>query len=157
MGGMNATIVVYPTPAPYEQVDFSWMVGRVLREVQRYGGGVWRFVFEKPEYIQTQCLWRIARDNRVILTNEDDGHQFGLPAPIDAAMKASEAFASKSIRTVVLREFTADMLIEFVGGLRLEIIPTSGGYESWEVRGPGAICHVAQGGGQICTWVQPVT
>lgn len=131
------------------------MVGRIVREVAYFDFGMWRFLFEKLEFIQTGCLWRIVRDNGVILTSEDHGQQFGLPAPIDAGSKAMEELASATIRAVVLREATADLLIEFEKGLRLEIIPMSSGYEAWEVNGPGRVCFVAQGGGQICSWIQP--
>lgn len=153
---MDNSVFIYPAHVPYEQVDLSWMVGRVVREVTGFEGGCWRFVFEQWEYIQTYCLWRIVRDNRLILTSDDHGQQFGLPAPIDAGCKAMEAFASASVRAVVLREAMGDMLIEFEQGLRLEIISNSAGYEAWEVRGPGRVCFVAGSSGQIHTWIHPV-
>ena len=153
---MDNSVFIYPAHVPYEQVDLSWMAGRVVREVAWFDGGCWRFVFEQWEYIQTYCLWRIVRDNRVILTSEDHGQQFGLPAPIDVGSKVMEEFASAPVRAVVLRKATGDMLIEFEQGLRLEIISNSAGYEAWEVRGPGRVCFVAGSGGQIHTWIHPV-
>ncbi len=153
---MDNSVFIHSTVVPYEQVDLSWMAGRVVREVAGFEGGCWRFVFEQWEYIQTGCLWRIVKDNRLILTCEDHGQQFGLPAPIDAGSKAMEEFASAPVRAVVLREATGDLLIEFEQGLRLEIISNSAGYEAWEVHGPGRVCVVAQGGGQMSTWIQPV-
>ena len=134
-----------------EQLDLSWMAGRAVREVTTFAGGCWRFAFEQWEYIQTYCLWRIVRDNRVILTSEDHGQQFGLPAPIDAGSKAMEEFASATVRAVVLREVMGDMLVEFENGLRLEIISTSAGYEAWEVIGPRE-CVISASGGQIVTY-----
>jgi Family of unknown function (DUF6188) len=154
--GMDNSAFIHSTVVPYEQVDLSWIVGRVVREVAYFEVDYWRFVFEPWEYIQTGCLWRIVRDNRLILTSQDHGQQFGLPAPIDAGSKVMEEFASAPVRTVVLREATGDLLIEFEQGLRLEIISMSSGYEAWEVHGPGRVCFVAQGGGQMSTWIEPV-
>jgi Family of unknown function (DUF6188) len=76
----------------------------------------------------------------------------GLPAPVDAAVMAT-AFLARPISAVELREATADLLIEFAQGARLEIIPDSAGYESWEMSAPSGRSYVAQGGGQICTWI----
>jgi hypothetical protein len=156
MLGMDNPNFISPSGVPYEQVDFSWMVGHVVREVTFHDGGVWRFAFAPSEYIQTYCLWRIIREERVVLASEDHGQQFGWAAPMDAGSMAREAFSAATIRAVELTKATADILIDFDGDLRLEIIPTSCGYEGWEIRAPDGICFVAQGGGQICTWIQPV-
>ncbi len=86
------------------------------------------------------------------MSSEDHGHKFGLPAPIDAVAMGMALLAGQSITAVQLLESTADILIDFTGDIRLEIIPTSAGYENWELHDPSGTSYVAQGGGQISRW-----
>jgi hypothetical protein len=87
-----------------------------------------------------------------VLTSEDDGQRFGLPAPINAADKCAKYLLGTTIQAIHLRDATADVSIDFAGDLGLEIIPTSSGYESWQLRDPFGSTFYAQGGGQICRW-----
>lgn len=113
---------------------------------------LWSFKFGQKTGISVECLWRIVKDGRVVLTSGDHGHQFGLPAPVDAAARCTELLSKQSVAAVQLREATADLLIEFADGLRLEVIPDLVGYESWQLNDPSGMSYVAQGGGQICKW-----
>ena len=144
--------IVYSSPVPYEGIDLSWMIGRRIIGVSFYEPEAWDFIFDPKCGIGVECLWRIVEDGKVVLTSEDRGHQFGLPAPVDASAKATTLLSEQSITAVQLREATTDIVIELTGGLRLEIIPTSSGYESWQLRDPFGFSYVAQGGGQICRW-----
>jgi len=136
----------------YKDIDLSWMTRRVITEVSFYDPAMWSFIFGPDVYIQVECLWRIVEHGRVVLTNQDHGHKFGLPAPMDAVAMSTELLAGRSISAVQLRDATADIVIEFSGDLRLEIIPISAGYERWQLRDPFGASYVAQGGGQISTW-----
>ena len=102
--------------------------------------------------VGVECLWRIVTRGRVALTSEDHGHQFGLPAPVDAVARCTELFSTRHVSAVTLREDTADLAIEFTDDLRLEVIPTSAGYESWRLHDPSGTSYFVQGGGQICIW-----
>jgi hypothetical protein len=130
------------------------MVGRAFTEVSFHEPSPWYFIFGPDAHIGVECLWRIVGHDGVILTNEDHGQKFGLSAPLDAVAKGNQLLAGRIIAAVQLREATADVLIEFTEDLRLEIIPTSSGYESWQLRDPSGMSYVAQGGGQICKWKQ---
>jgi hypothetical protein len=66
-----------------------------------------------------------------------------LPAPVNAADEAAKLLSSSPVATVQLREATADLSLDFGSNLRLEIIPDSSGYESWQVYGPAGVCYVA--------------
>lgn len=152
----NMTLTIRPWPISHSEVDLSWMVGRTLSAISCVDAGNWSFTFESGDYIGVECLWRIVGQNSIALTSEDDGQRFGLPEPIDAALRASELLIGATIRAVELHSMTLDILIAFEGDLRLEIIPTSSRYESWQLRDPFGSTFYAQGGGQICQWTQKV-
>ena len=146
--------VIYPSPIAYEEIDFSWMVGRFITDIAFLEPDLWRFHFGQSARIAVECLWRIVDHRHIVLTSADHRQQFGLPASIDASVQATSLLSSRSVKAVQLRDATADILIDFHDDRRLEIFPTSSGYESWQVFAPGGICFVAQGGGQICAWTQ---
>jgi len=143
---------IYSSVVAYKDMDLSWMVGRVITQVLFYDPTPWDFLFGSEAQLRVDCLWRILEDGRIVLTREDHGHQFGLPAPVDAVAKSAELLAGRRITAAQLREGTADMVIEFSGGLLLEVIQNSLGYESWQLRDPSGTSYVAQGGGQLSTW-----
>jgi len=148
------SLIILPDRISYDDVDFSWMIGRSIAEVSILGPTVWRFAFGSGEAISVECLWRIVRNGRVVRCSGDHGQQFGLPAPVDAAVEATALLSASPIVAMQLRDATADLSLDFGTELRLEIIPDSSGYESWQVYGPAGACFVAQGGGQICKWIQ---
>ena len=88
----------------------------------------------------------------IVVSSEDHGQQFGLPAPIDAAARATSLLEDAKVREVKVREGTADILISLAGDIHLEIIPFSSGYEGWQVTCPSGHQIIAQGGGQLCTY-----
>ena len=143
---------IHPSAASYKDVDLSWMVGRVVTEVSFSEPTLWYFSFGPEVSIGVECLWRIVENGRVGLTSDDHGHKFGLPAPIDAVARSTDAFSGRRVTAVQLREFTADLLIDFTDDLRLEVIPTSSGYEAWQLRDPSGTSFIAVGGGEVRRW-----
>jgi hypothetical protein len=143
--------LIHPSPVAYKDIDLAWLAGRAVCEVS-FHEPIWWFDFGSEIRVSVECLWRVVEHRRVILTSQDHGHQFGLPAPVDAIAKCTELFSKRRVVAVQLREATADLLIEFTDDLRLEIIPDSAGYESWQLRDPSGTSFVAQGGGRICKW-----
>ena len=143
---------INPVPIDTPAIDLTWMVGRVVASVTLLEPLPWRFEFGENERLDVECLWRVLRDGRVLLTNEDHGQLFGLQSPVDSAQEAMKLLAGVPVTSVSIRATTADVAIRFQDGTELEIIPTSSGYESWQLRGPDGICYVATGGGAICSW-----
>jgi len=94
----------------------------------------------------------LLQAGRVAISSEDHLQQYGLPAPLDAAAVASALLESRPITHVQVRDGTADLFLDFSGGIRLEIIPISSGYESWGVTTPSGFEVIAQGGGQLSGW-----
>lgn len=94
------------------------------------------------------CLWRLMEGNRIRFTSEDEGQQFGLPSPVDAASELNRRIANAAVHSISLRDNTLDLEIRFDTGHVLQVIPDSSGYESW-------IAHnhtrqfIAIGGGEL--------
>jgi len=144
--------IIYPYRIEYKEVDLNWMIGKKVSKMVFNEPSRWNVYFNDKVYICIECLWRIIKNNRVVLTGFDHGQQFGLPAPVDAIAKASELLSDKKISSVQIKEMTADITIDFFSELRLEVIPLSGGYESWQIYAPNGVSYYAQGGGQLCKW-----
>ena len=132
-----------------DSFDFSWMVGCSITSVRFNEPSQWVFAFEAPSDIGTESPWRVLKDGHVAVSSEDHLQQYGLPAPIDAALATTSMFESLVITFVEVREGTADLCIEFTDQVRLEIIPISSGYESWIVTTPTSFQVIAQGGGKL--------
>jgi hypothetical protein len=127
--------------------------GRRLKEVVREEHQ-WAFSFEEDVSIAVWGLWRIVAEGRNCLCSEDDGHQFGLPAPIDGAAEAWDYLRDKAVETVSLRT-TGDLTFSFAGSIALEVIQNSSGYEAWQLVSP-AFQVICQGGGQLAIWKLPL-
>ncbi len=133
-----------------EHLDFRWVHGQHIAEVSETSSVLWQFVLSSAGRITTESLWRLIRDGRIVVTSADHRQQFGLPAPVDAVLRASSLLESATIQRVELCHGTTDLIIHFDFPLRLEFIATSSGYESWQVYEADGGCVVAQGGGQLC-------
>jgi|ERR671918_467730 hypothetical protein len=101
-----------------------------------------------PASLAVDCLWRVIADGRIRLTSRDHGQQFGLPAPVDACADALTLLQGRLVINVRLVEGSADLVLEFEGGRRLEILTDSSGYEPWNLHAPG-VHLVAPGGGGV--------
>jgi hypothetical protein len=127
--------------------SLAWLAQRRLQSVlhREYD---WVFGFDGNAALVVNCLWRLLEDGRIRFTSEDEGQQFGLPAPVDAAAELNQRLANASLLSVVLRENTLDLELRFDTGHVLQVIPDSSGYEAW-------IAHdrdkqfIAVGGGEL--------
>lgn len=132
-----------PSPNP------GWIVGRNLARVSFSEPCSWFFELMEGGKIRTESLWRIIAEKRVLVTSQDHGHQFGLPAPVDAAARARDLLRGP-VTGAAVREDTGDLILEFGGGSRLEIITGSAGYENWQIFAPTGDGGVVSDGGRIC-------
>lgn len=125
------------------------LVGLSLRSVEA-ANGCWSFMFTDDEIlIRDAQPWRLLDGERIVVTSEDHGHPFGLPAPLDAAERVLAAVSGKVVVAACISRITSDLMIDFGGYLHLQCLQMSCGYESWRlaVRGSETICL---GGGDIC-------
>jgi hypothetical protein len=105
----------------------------------------WVVVFDRDAAIVVHCLWRLLENGRICVTSSDDGHQFGLPAPMDAAHEVNSRLRGVAVSSVELREGVLDLRLHFASGHVLEILPESAGYEAWDVT--NAVDRFITGGG----------
>ncbi len=113
----------------------------------------WLITFDGQVSLVVTCLWRLVEGNRIRLTNSDDGQQFGLPAPVDAAETINSRLENATIVAVTLREGTLDLQLIFDTGFTLEVIPDSSGYEAWNVLASDEQC-IAVGGGDLVIFTE---
>ncbi len=107
----------------------SLLVGLKV-QLQRHESS-WSIKVGDSLLINTMMLWRLKGSRRIIVTAEDDGHQFGLPSPVDAEVTANEALIDYEVVGVEFDEVTGDVSIRVGDALTLQIITTSMGYETW--------------------------
>ncbi|MFN2624284.1 MAG: hypothetical protein ABR611_15730, partial [Chthoniobacterales bacterium] len=137
--------IIHTVRIEHADVRLDWMLGRAIIEVSLMKPSPWRFRFSDSEGITVECLWRIISRGQLTRTSSDHGHQFGLPAPVDAAAEATEAIVGRTVSDVYLRPETGDLQLRFEGDLALEIIPDFTGYEAWQVYGLGGVCYTVHG------------
>ncbi len=127
------------------------LVGLQLSSVSK-GDYSWTFGFADGSQVITESRWRLLRivgDEPIIITSEDDGHQFGLPEPVDAAKWVSSRIVGHQVVAAEVFPESGDLMIEFTGGIWLELLQMSAGYEAWEFH-VRDVWYVCQGGGKVC-------
>lgn len=100
-------------------------------------------------FMITTYSWRLIGAKSIIVTNEDDGHQFGLPEPIDAETKANQALAASSIAEFNLDGRTGDCKFRCRNAVALEVLTMSRGYETWQVYRQGEFFGAVANGGLV--------
>jgi hypothetical protein len=114
----------------------------------------WFFMFTEGVSVATESPWRLINEGRIVVTSEDDGHQFGLPQPVDAASNVREALRGRTVEAAAICESSGDLIITFSEQAQLQVLQMSGEYESWRLShvggeticcGGGEIAHFARG------------
>jgi hypothetical protein len=129
--------------------DLSWLVGHRFQLLTKREFD-WTIDFEGDAYLCVSCLWRLVENGRIVVTSNDDGHKFGLPTPVDAAGLVNTRLTDATVEQVELSDGTLDLRLRFRGGLELQILPDSCGYEAWEL-GHAKERFIACGGGKLTT------
>ena len=130
--------------------QFDWLNQHQLTAVSRRECD-WVFSFSDGVSLVVACLWRLIDHGRIKRANPDDGHQFGLPAPVDAERELNELIGKSRLVAVELRDGTLDLRLTFENGRVLEIIPDSSGYEAWTLQRADQQ-YIAVGGGSLAVW-----
>jgi hypothetical protein len=130
------------------------LVGQTLRSVEKKDYS-WFFVFADEISIVTESPWRFLTADGIVVTSEDHGQQFGLPAPVDAAERVLAGVLRRIVVAASITRPTADLIIDFSGDVHLQFFQMSCGYESWRlyIHGSETICT---GGGDIAYFQRPV-
>jgi uncharacterized protein DUF6188 len=133
-----------------DRTGVALLNGTVCTRVYEHYPGHFTFQFGAVT-LAVDCLWRVIADGKITLTSRDHGQRFGLPAPVDAPAAALALLQGRQVVEVRLDESSADLVLGFEGGRRLEILPDSSGYEPWSLHAPG-VHLVALGGGGVANF-----
>ena len=130
------------------------LVGQALKSLEKKDYS-WFFVFADDVSIVTESPWRFLTADGIVVTSEDHGHQFGLPAPVDAAERVLAGVSSRAVVAACITRPAADLIVDFGSQIQLQFFQMSCGYESWRlyIRGDETICT---GGGDIAYFKRPV-
>jgi hypothetical protein len=130
--------------------ELAWLVGHRLQSFARREYE-WVVAFDKDASLVVACLWRLVESGRIRFASQDEGQQFGLPAPVDAAAEVNGRLAGAVVEAVELRLGLLDLELRFSTGHLLQIIPDSSGYEAWNVCS-GNRQFIAVGGGDLAVF-----
>ena len=92
---------------------------------------VWRADIGPDLFVIIESLWRLRDAERLVCTSADDGQDFGLASPLDAAAVANELLGHAEVAGVSLDRVTSDLRFVLADGTVFEILTDSTGYESW--------------------------
>lgn len=135
-----------PASAP----DLTWLHDNALESVERVDEWNWTFDFRDGGVIYgSELKWRLTTDAGIVVTSFDDGHPFGLGAPVDACRRVMDTVGQSEIKLVEVCERTGDLVLSFANGAQLEFLNLSCGYESWATV-HGDDNYICMGGGGFC-------
>jgi hypothetical protein len=127
----------------------SWLVGTTLRAVEVDEVGRWTLAFANGGFLYVMCPWRLVLHEKIAISSKDHGQRYGLPGPLDAASELLTRLHADHVTAVSITHGTADVIVAFRSGGRLDVIPFCSGYEAWEAFSPSRYHLIAQGGGQL--------
>lgn len=129
--------------------SLDWLKGCRFQQLHRREYD-WVLSFEGNAHFVITCLWRLLEQGTIKVTSEDDGQQFGLPAPVDAAGEVNRLLPGTWVDSVKLNDGTLDVDLRLSNGMVFQILPDSGGYESWTATNETTE-FIAMGGGMLST------
>jgi hypothetical protein len=135
------TIIEEPPP------DMSWLIGRTIAKVVK-DNCMWSFLLDDGSCVGTDSPWRLVMADGVVVTSEDDGHPFGLGAPVSAVERVMGTVAGRAIIEFEVRKGTCDLILRLPGEVWIEFLNLSCGYEAWGTR-HGEQNIVCYGGGRL--------
>src|SRR4029453_9156808 len=84
------------------------MIGERLESVKRLDYD-WDFRFDGGSSLMFQSVWRLVSEAAIEVTNEDDGQQFGLKTPVNAAELLKATIGEQRISAVRIDDATSDI------------------------------------------------
>jgi Family of unknown function (DUF6188) len=128
-----------------------WLRGQVCTRVHAHYPG--NFTFElSGGRAAIDCAWRIVRGGRVALSHSDHGQRFGHQENVDASREAAALLSGRAVIGGRIDTALGDVVLEFEGGVRLEVFNDAGGYEGWTMTGPDGTTLLAASGGEVSSF-----
>ncbi len=93
----------------------------------------WTINFKNSIILGTSTLWRLLKDEKIILVSTDNGHQFGLPKPVDTVNEMANFLQGQKLSKIKIKKNTADLILSLTNGFEIEVFISSGGYESYDL------------------------
>lgn len=85
--------------------------------------------------------WRLTENGAASYTSFDHQQKYGLPEIIDAVVELRNRLTGQSLMSALHDLETGDLIFEFSGSTKLQILNVTG-YEIWELRFPsGAVTY----------------
>jgi hypothetical protein len=134
--------------------DLQWMLGCSVISYSFSEPDLWVIKMSGGGMVSTQSSWRVTTPSGMVASSADHGHQFGLPAPVDAAVQAMSATSQSRIVDVRIDDRAPDLVIQLENGSVLQILATSTGYESWQTSSPLGVCIAVDGRRNASSWTE---
>lgn len=128
-------------------IDLKWVIRNRIKEIGKQDY-TWFFAFDGGGSITTESTWRIITADGIRATSEDNGHEFGLSAPLDVVDVAKKIIGQQTIKQYALDPRTGDLSLHFEDNCELQFLNLSSGYESWHIV-HGAHEIICMGGGKL--------
>ncbi len=132
--------------------DLTWLVGRQVSSVEKKDYS-WFFGFDDGSSIATESFWRVVTARGVEVTSEDHEHQFGLPAPMNAADVVKAKIGVETVDRFTFDECTGDLSLHFGNTTTLQFVTVSCGYEGWRAL-HGSQQVICKGGGGLTVFTE---
>jgi hypothetical protein len=91
----------------------------------------WNFEFADRISFNVSAMWRLLIEKHIRFVSLDNGHQFGLPRPLDLVYELTEILRGKSLLEIKVQQFTSDLLLKLSDNIQIEIFISSAGYETY--------------------------
>lgn len=95
-------------------------------------GESWHFLFEDKIWFTSSGFWRLLVNNKIVCVSLDNGHQFGLPQPLDLIQEVTKLLEGIKVIKVIVDNDTADLKLIMTDEIKIEIFISSSGYETYE-------------------------
>lgn len=108
----------------------------------------WCFAFSENISISFTGFWRLFKTNKIVFVSSDNGHQFGLPEPIELVSELTRELNSKTLIEIKADKDTADLTLIISNEIRIEFYTSSAGYENYYLAIKDKT-YIGMGGGNI--------
>jgi len=126
--------------------DLKWMIGQSIKEIEKKDY-TWFFRLDDGTVIGTEDSWRLVGAERIVMTSEDHGQQFGHDSPVDAADIVKAETKGKALTHAEVDMKTGDLTLS-IASTSLTFLCLSSGYEAWRIT-HGDLEYICTGGGTV--------